>query len=245
MSAYRTYHEHSAIPAMNMDHTRWLAVEDWPEDWVDLVAKRYPRMPQHVLPPPGDLPPASVQDALAGRRSYRAKTEFRWSAQSLSDLLHHSFGIAQNLTGAEVGSRRAYPSAGARFPVEMYIIARGVAQLESGLYHYAPIGHVLEAMIPREITEEVQAVYGYEWIVDAQLILVMTGELSRALSKYAERAYRFALIEAGHLAQDVLLTAATMNAPAAPVAGFADGRLTRLLDLTHSEEFPMHSVVLP
>lgn len=88
-----------------------------------------------------------------------------------------------------------------------------------------------------------QDTFGRGWIGAARAVLVLTADLGAATAVHGARGYRYALLEAGHLAQNLLLLATAADLPACPVAGFADAWLARELGLT-GDELPTYAVVL-
>ncbi|WP_327404484.1 SagB/ThcOx family dehydrogenase [Streptomyces sp. NBC_01288] len=242
VSRFLDFNSTSSIDGRFMQSEHWTSSDDWPREWIDVAFKTYPRFPAVALPDVPWNPRLNLSQAFSDRRSERATTAPLDHAR-LSVLLKEALRVWH--TPENPGARRAYPSAGARFPVEAYLVWRGDPDLKAGLYHYRPLDHHLEELTDRPMEEDLLAVFGHEWISRAQAVVLLTAEFSRSAVKYGERAYRFALLEAGHLAQNLLLVAADLAVAATPVGGFADDRLNRLLDIGRTDERAIYSVVVP
>ena len=120
-------------------------------------------------------------------------------------------------------SRRSYPSAGARYPLEVYLIPLGVKSLKQGLYHYNVKENALEALLIEDMWEWVLACTGNEkWILDANFLIIITGIPDRSRIKYGDREFRYMLIEAGHLSQNICLLATELGLRSCPIGGFIE-----------------------
>ncbi|MFE2302492.1 SagB/ThcOx family dehydrogenase [Streptomyces sp. NPDC059445] len=183
--------------------------------------------------------------ALRTRASERTPSEAPLPLPVLSSLLKEVFGPGQTIDGEPDAARRSYPSAGARFPTECYVIAQRTADLEPGVYHYDVPGHGLHSLRTADVADDVLPCFGFPWIAASRAVLVLTAALPRTTCKYGERGYRFALLEAGHACENLLLLATAFGVPATPVGGFADAPLARLLGLVGGDEPPIATLVLP
>jgi len=183
-----------------------------------------------VLPSPERSAGVGLDDVLARRRSIRAFTDRRPDEEAISQLLW----AAQGMT-ASWGGRTA-PSAGALYPIEVY-----VATADS-LRRYVPIEHravdvVLEDRRPR-IAE---ATGGQDAVSDAPTLFVITGVVARTSEKYGSRAERYVQLEAGHVCQNLLLEATALGLGAVPVGAFSDEALRDALGLDDGE-LPLYVV---
>jgi SagB-type dehydrogenase family enzyme len=182
------------------------------------------------LPEPrreGDVP---VERALAMRRSAREFSDASLSLAALAQLAWAAQGITD-----PAGFRTA-PSAGALYPLELYVVAGDVQGLEAGVYRYVPAGHRLERHAggdPRGAVARAALLQG--WIADAPAILVLAGVTERSAGKYGERAPRFVHMEVGHAAQNVYLQAEALGLATCIVGAFHDGQLKRVLALAEAE----------
>jgi SagB-type dehydrogenase family enzyme len=185
-----------------------------------------------ALPAPRPYRGLSLEEAVDARRSRRTYSGQPLSLADLSRLLHAAQGITQRQ-----GELRAAPSAGALYPIELYAVAHNVAGLEPGIYHYAVPAHELELMQPGDQRAAVtQAGLGQGHLGQANVCFVLSAIFQRARWKYHERTYRYALLEAGHIGQNLYLAATSLGLGACAVGAFLDDDLNRLLGLDGEEE---------
>jgi SagB-type dehydrogenase family enzyme len=185
------------------------------------------------LPTPRTDGPLALETAIARRRTVREFDSGALSGAELGQLLW----AAQGVTGAD--GRRAVPSAGATFPLELYVVTA------EGLWHYEPAGHALSRLGSRDLRGDLQCAAHDQVIVGvAPLTIVITGAVSRTAVKYGpERAVRYADMEAGHAAQDILLQAVALDLVAVPIGSFADTGVSSVLGLP-AEEAPLYMVAV-
>jgi len=184
-----------------------------------------------ALPAPSLDGEVSVERALASRRSLRAFAREPLPLPAVSQLLW----AAQGITHPE-GLRTA-PSAGALYPLELYLVVGAVSGIGPGVYRYDPRHHRLSLLSPGGVRADgAEAALGQEWIADAPAILVVAAVYERTARKYAERAERYVHIEAGHAAQNVYLEAAALGLGTTLVGAFRDEALTRAIGLPRGSE---------
>jgi SagB-type dehydrogenase family enzyme len=185
-----------------------------------------------TLPPPRLDGETSVEAALARRRSVRRYAAGALELAEVAQLLW----AAQGVTEPGAGSRAA-PSAGARFPLELYVVARDVAGLSAGVHRYRPDGHRLDAVVDGHVEEELcAAALSQPAIRTAPATLVFTSVLSRVTGRYGERAQRYVLVDLGHAAENVYLQAAAVGLATVAVGAFDDAAVKRVLQLGGGEE---------
>jgi SagB-type dehydrogenase family enzyme len=171
---------------------------------------------------------ASLDGLVGGRRSIREYAAPPLPLAQLSTLLRASYGVTGSL-----GSQpfRAVPSAGALYPLELYVAAQRVEGLEPALYHFDPLRAVLERIRPLR-GDELEGLTPYdELLVPSAAVAMISAVFWRSRFKYGARAYRFALLEAGHAAQNFLLAATALGLAACPVGGFYDRRVDVFLEV--------------
>ena len=207
--------------------------------------KRHPHV-QTIVLPPAPPPDVSLAHVLARRRSAKGFGAHALPLVSLAAVLRSACGVTQRRQ-IEPGTEQTFrtvPSAGALFPLEVYCIAFGVAGLRPAIYHYDPLRDVLERIRTGDLRAELMAALPMAQLVEnCPVALVVTAMLWRSRFKYGLRGYRFALLEAGHLAQNVLLASEGLDLGAVPVGGFYDRRLAALLAIDGVNEVPLY--VLP
>ncbi|MFZ2167596.1 MAG: SagB/ThcOx family dehydrogenase [Minisyncoccia bacterium] len=199
--------------------------------------KEYPRMSRTLLPAPETLP-MSLSEALRTRTSCGAcATERALGAGELGTLLGNALGM-RDLT------RRHYPSGGALYPVETYLIGKVLDTHPSGVFHYHPKAHALEFLWETPSSFRMSNVIRSPQVALTPLLIVFTSVWNRSSVKYGDLAYSHALIEAGHMAENLLLSATALSMGTRPIAGYDDGTLATLLDLDERNEQPIYSVLL-
>jgi len=193
--------------------------------------KDYPGTARAALPAVTAPPELSVAGAIERRRSLRDFAGRSLTMAKLAWLLHAATGI----TGPR--GLRAAPSAGAQHPIETYVVVSRVEGIEAGIYHYAIADHALERVREGTFgTDLVSAALGQEFLGQAPVVLVLSAIFGRLRWRYHERAYRYALLEAGHIGQNVYLAAEAAGLGACAVGAFFDDAVNRLLEVDGVEE---------
>lgn len=192
--------------------------------------KRHRHLPRQALPR-ARLGPATLAHALAGRRSRRTYAQAPLALSELASVLHAAYGVNGGIAGT-TQMLRSTPSAGALYPLELYAACGRVEGLDEALYHYDPLDHALERLRPIAFAEELGPLTPYpELLAESAAVVVATAVFWRARFKYGARAYRFVLMEAGHLGQSLLLAAAALDLAATPVGGFYDRLVDAFVDV--------------
>jgi SagB-type dehydrogenase family enzyme len=169
----------------------------------------------------------SLEAALARRRSIR---DFESDALTLKEV-GQLLWAAQGVTARD-GSRSA-PSAGALYPLELYLAAGAVEGLEAGLYHYVPKTHALNRVGSRDVRPELAAAaVEQEWLADAPVVLLIAAEPERTTSEYGPRATRFVHMEVGYASQNVYLQATALGLVTVAVGAFHEVGVSRLVGLS-------------
>lgn len=208
--------------------------------------KRYIHVPVIQLPP-CVLPAASFEAVMRGRRSRREFGKDPIPLVSLANVLYATYGVIHETqtSGFPTFAFRTVPSGGALYPLELYVLVRNVGGVHPGLYHYDPARHLLEDLRPRVGTEPLEeCLVQPEILRDAGAVIMMTALFWRSRIKYGLRGYRFALIEAGHCAQNALLAGEALGLAMVPVGGFIDCKVERLLDVDGVNESPVYLIAL-
>jgi len=189
-----------------------------------------------TLPAPRRESAFAIERALSERRSVR---EFAESALSLADV-SQILWAAQGVTGAS-GARTA-PSAGALYPLEVYVVVGNVRQLAAGVYWYEPRQHRLARHAPEDRRAALaRAAHHQDWTAEGAAILAVTAVEARTTRKYGERGARYIHMEAGHAAQNALLQATALGLGATVVGAFDDAAVAKVLGLRKGEQ-PLYLV---
>ena len=187
------------------------------------------------------LPDVLLRSAIDDRTSGLGVADNALEVTEVSTILAAGYRATKRPT---VGWRRPVPSAGALYPLELYALVREVDGLEAGAYHYHPFRHRLEWLGPFE-PERLQGAFVDREIAErAAALLVVTTMIWRSRFKYGERGYRFALLEAGHAAQNMVLAATALALAALPLGGFYDRRLDELVGADGLDEATVYAIAL-
>ncbi len=184
------------------------------------------------LPPPRLTGSVPIEETLAHRRSIRTFADAALAMETVSQLLWS----AQGITHPE--GQRTAPSAGALYPLEIYLVAGNIVGLPAAVYHYAPQRHRLVRIAAGDRRRELAEIaFHQDWVADAPAILVISAVLRRTTAKYGERGQRYVHIEAGHAAENVCLQAVALGLGTTVVGAFLDTGLRRML--RNSQETPL------
>jgi SagB-type dehydrogenase family enzyme len=183
----------------------------------------------NLPPPPPMIGAVSLGEALARRHSVR---EFTRGTLMLAEVSHLMWA-AQGMTPPE---GRTAPSAGATYPLEVYVAAGEVDGLADGVYRYIPDSHHLEAVADGDVRVPLAATAAdQEWIGGAAMVVVIAAVFDRTTERYGKRGERYVHMEVGHAAQNLLLQAAALGLGATPVGAFNDAEVSRLLRMPGNE----------
>ena len=237
------FHEASKLsPATAGRDARGLVLLETREEMRRSVARsvrRWSQVEPLALPEPR-LRDAPLVQALRTRTSERVFADVPLALVELATLLWAGYGVSREAGGLAL---RTVPSGGALYPLELYALSLRVEGLCAGLYHYDPLRHVLEPLRVPMAAELVEAITAYpELVSPSGVLLLVTSLFWRSRFKYGLRGYRFALLEAGHVGQNVLLAAAALGAAAVPVGGIYDRRVEQLLEVDGVDESLVYAV---
>jgi SagB-type dehydrogenase family enzyme len=184
------------------------------------------------LPKPQLKGKISFEEVLSKRRSVREFKNEALSINEISQLLWSVQGITEKMWGL-----RTAPSAGALYPLEVYIIAGNVKDLKSGVYKYIPETHSIKKIIDGDQRKSLyNSALQQEAIIDAAVNFVITAVYERTSRKYGNRAERYVHFEVGHAAQNLLLQATALNLGAVPIGAFYDDKVKSTLKLPQNEQ---------
>ena len=180
--------------------------------------QRYPTIVE--LPAPDLNGTLSLERALRERRSVREYATTPLTLDEVGQLLWAGQGITDD------DAHRTAPSAGARYPLELYAVTA------AELMHYLPVGHRVEQRVDATTLEALaDAAFGQEFVGSAPLVVVIAADPARTEQEYGAMAGDLVNREAGHAAQNILLQATALGLVAVPVGGFDPAAVARLLAL--------------
>ncbi len=182
------------------------------------------------LPEPRTDGGIAVEEALNERRSIRSFGKEGLSLDEISQLLWAAQGVTD-----DQGHRTA-PSAMARYPLQVYLLADDVTGLPSGVYHYSPPGHSLTVMTQGNVDDYYNATAGFEdWIETAPAIFVITGAIDTFNQMRGQDMSRWVYIEAGATAENLLLEVVSLDLACTYTVGFDENETEELLGLPNGE----------
>ena len=216
----------------------------WPKEWTEIYHKEYPRLPKIKLSPSA-LPLGELSDILKKRHAEREYSLDKFlTFEELSTLIFYSAGIREDLSGEEK-VRRFYPSGGARYPLESYLLIQRVEGISPGIYHYNVKENCLELLSgeKEDIRYFKEGLY-YPWSRDAAAVYVITAVWKRNFMKYKDRGYRIVLMEAGHMAHNISLISTALGIGCCNSVGFHNERMEDALDISQEDENSLYMAVL-
>jgi SagB-type dehydrogenase family enzyme len=185
------------------------------------------------LPEP-TLKGMSVEEAIMLRRSERSYTEDSLSLDELSQILFSGQGITASRGGFNL---RAAPSAGATYPLELYVFVNRVETLKPGMYHYRPEDHSIEAVREGNLGEDLAAAcLGQTMPATAACSVVMTAVPARTTKKYGERGINYIYMEAGHVSENIYLECTSLGLGVVGIGAFYDEELDNLIGIDGERE---------
>ncbi len=186
--------------------------------------------------------------AIEARRSQREFGPDPIAGDELAALLHAGYGVTHLLESPDGSGSlplRAVPSGGALYPLELYVAVLRVDGLEAGLYHFDPLLRSLEIVRIGLGADQVAVLSTYPEIVSScSALLLVAAVFGRTRFKYGQRGYRFALLEAGHVGQNVVLAATALGLAAVPLGGFYDRPTDEFLGLDGVNESTLYTIAV-
>jgi len=194
------------------------------------------------LPQPGE---SALTELLGRRYSCREFARREMPLEQVASLLFASYGAIApaRFSGQTAFLRRTVPSAGGLFPLELYAFTQRVQGLDDGLYHYDVVANSLHQLHRGNLWATLEPIfYTYPFMKDANLVVAMAAVFLRTQKKYGPRGYRYMLMEAGHVAQNLTLRASELGLATLCMGGFLDSVLNELLVLKPNEEGVIYTV---
>ena len=190
------------------------------------------------LPEPKYDSSVSIEQAMLERRSVRTYQDEPLTLSEVAQVLWSAQGITD--------SKRAYrtaPSAGALFPLEVYVVIGNVDGIAEGVYKYKPDKHELTKISGGDVRDKLAvAALGQACVRKGAIAIVFSAIYERTTRKYSDRGVRYVHMEAGHAAQNVCLQAVSLNLGTVVVGAFRDDEVSKILNLS-DEEQPLY--ILP
>jgi SagB-type dehydrogenase family enzyme len=176
------------------------------------------------LEQPHSIGSKSLEECISKRESVRSFSTKKIEVQKISQILWAAQG--------KRGSKRMVPSAGATYPLEIFVMLKG-----RGFFHYIIKDHSLKQISDSDLRKELA---NYSWnqafIHEAGAVIIICADFSRTSTRYGERGSRYVYMEVGHCAQNIHLQAVALDLSSVPVGAFQDEQIKNLLELPENLE---------
>ncbi|UMZ72813.1 SagB/ThcOx family dehydrogenase [Natranaerofaba carboxydovora] len=174
------------------------------------------------LPAPKVAGKKSLEEVINKRKSIRKYSDSFLSLNEVSQLLWASSMV---------------PSAGAIYPMVIYLVAENISDLDPGIYRYSSSNHSLEKFIEgNKGASLAKACLGQSFVAKAPINIVVTAIYEKIKAGYGERGIRYAIIEAGHISQNVYLQAEALELGTVAIGAFYDDHVSEVLELSTKEK---------
>jgi len=182
------------------------------------------------LPSPRIESQTSVEAALLARRSVRTYRDDPLTLPEAGQLLWAAQGIT------DPNGFRTAPSAGALYPLELYLVVKSVDRLSPGIYHYLPTDHQLRLLSAGEVSDQLSdAALRQSAVKNAPAVIVLSAVPERTTARYGERGMQYVFMEAGHAAQNVCLQAVALDLGTVTIGAFDEDEVRTILNLPEHE----------
>jgi len=173
------------------------------------------------LPQPKEKGTVSLEETIKNRRSIRSFSDKALTLDQIGQLLWSCQGITD-----EKSLHRASPSAGATYPLEIYLVN------SEGLFYYIPESHSIKRINNKDLRKELcQACFGQGFVEDAGINIIICADFKRTTLRYGKRGENYVYIEVGHAAQNLHLEAVSLGLGSVPVGAFSDNAVQKVLNL--------------
>jgi SagB-type dehydrogenase family enzyme len=184
-----------------------------------------------ALPAPRQTSAVSIEEALLKRQSVRDYRPLPLTLTEVAQLLWAAQGISAR------PDYRTVPSAGALYPLEVYLVVGQVSDLRPSVYHYEPEAHALTVVVEGDQRSALSAAALHQtWVRDGAVSLVFTAVYERTTGRYGDRGTTYVHMEAGHASQNVYLQAVALGLGTVAVGAFEDDQVKRVLGLPAAEQ---------
>lgn len=195
-----------------------------------------------ALPTPQSTPLTKLLEARKSCRRYKLKP---LPLSALATLLTCAYGtVRTGMIDSDVSALfRPTPSAGGLFPLELYLFTQNVAGVEDGVHHYAVRNNSVELLkAGTGFVERYSALIADQFVREANVVVFIAAVFGRTQKKYGPRGYRYILLEAGHVAQNLCLLATEQGLGSLCMGGFMDSKINGFLGLDGIHEAVVYSV---
>lgn len=250
------YHENSKMRTIDYGFYKWVNQVSSDVTIREVICKPnynfhgYPSVPlnQDILT---DAEQHKKYDMFLQRKSRREFQDTPLSLAAISNILFAANGVNRQETfdDGTVWNMRTAPSPGGLFPIDIYCIVQNVEHVEPGIYSYSPVENCLY-LISKQSREELNNnLYAgmrpmKASITNSAICIALVSNMARVKFKYKERGYRFALLETGHIAQNISLAVEIERAGAVCVGGFMDDSVNAMLNIDGLEHIAQYCILI-
>lgn len=240
MQYYDLYHQNAKQYSTDLEAVKPGPYSSWPEDWKTVHIKKYMRFPIVSLPEVRAIS-VTLADSLLQRKSRREFSNVL-HLSDISDLLYYSLGEIKEET--DNGGRRMYASGGALYPLEAYVLFfKEVDGVTPGVYHYNVDTHDMSYIYKKTFDKAFfEKMVVYNFLHNATCAILLTAVMGRVYPKYKEHAYRFALLEAGEVSQNLALLSTALHIDSVSTGILSADIVEDLLDIDGTDELFIHSL---
>lgn len=183
------------------------------------------------LPEPNYKSSTSIEEALSKRRSVRNYSAEHLTVSEVSQILWSVQGITEAVSG-----RRTAPSAGALYPLEIYMVVSNVSDLKPGIYKYNPQTHSIVMISEGDKRAEISAAaLGQESITKSSAMIIISAVYERTSVRYGVRTERYVNMEVGHAGQNIYLQCVSLGIGTVMIGAFNDQSVKKVLELPEEE----------
>lgn len=198
-----------------------------------------------ALPTPEASPLLKLLERRKSCRQYQVRS---MPLDVFSGVLKAAYGTVRlsRMPGSDDnGFFRTVPSAGGLFPLDIYCVTQKIEGASDGLHHYNVRDHSLETIRAGNIFADLhEAMLADPLIQNANMVIFLTAEFVRSQKKYGPRGYRYILLEAGHVAQNICLAAVEQGLGSLCIGGFIDSKLNRYLGFDGIGEAVLYAIAV-
>jgi SagB-type dehydrogenase family enzyme len=200
-------------------------------------------LPHVALPDPRTYKEfrVSIREAIERRTSVRDYSHLPMSREELSYVLWCTQGVREIVSGAS--TLRTVPSAGARHPLETYLLVNNVKDITPGLYRYRALEHKLVHLptAPGLTSRITRAFLDQEIVRECAVLFIWVATVYRTTWRYSERGYRYIFLDAGHACQNLYLSAESVGCGVCAIAAFHDDAVNQLLGVDGDKQFAIYA----
>ncbi len=193
----------------------------------------------------------TLDSVIRARHSTRNFSRKPSSLKDIGNILHYSASEQKNLSRGEEKevhkehNKRVTPSAGGKYPIEIYFLVLQDGELKKGVYHYCVEKNEIEFLWDfSSINHNIDSLFTYPWVKNATYAFILTGVLRRNTTKYLDRGYRYMLLEAGHMGERLNLIPYALGLSSCGLTGLFDENIEKFLDIDRRRESVLYGVVV-